>query len=142
MYSCACRSSTKTRLVLPRSKMLAMAGPDLSPMWVCHSLRSRLEVGYSVRVSEKPPVTWRVTILTPLKAGSGRRNEFNEIRSSDNTRILTLLPRCTPRGPYCNPDEATLLNVCLLRKNLTAKPKDRTRTGSGDLAVVRFFCNL
>src|SRR5215469_168949 len=102
MYSWACRSRTNTRLELPRCTMLAIIGPVRSPAWVCHSLRRRFDVRYSVRVSENEPVTWRVTIFTPFHEGSGYRKAM---RRSDNTRILTSFPRPTPDvGPYCNPD--------------------------------------
>src|SRR5262249_47889353 len=71
----------------PRCTMLAMGGPAWSLTRVCHSLRKLLAVRYSVLVSEKPPVTWRVTILTPLTEGSGAMNGGTETRKSSNTLI-------------------------------------------------------
>src|SRR5690348_3424674 len=58
--------------------MLAIGVPDHCPARVCHSLRMRSGVRYSVRMSVNPPVTWRVTIFTPFTAGLGNTIELSD----------------------------------------------------------------
>src|SRR6476469_5631286 len=71
MYSRAVWSCMKTRSRSPRRMMVAMGGPEPSRICDCHSLRRRSGARYSVRVSLKPAVIWRVTIFTPSMEGFG-----------------------------------------------------------------------
>src|SRR5215471_128939 len=73
--------------------MVAIGGPlRPSSIWDGHSLGNLSEERYSVRVSENPPVTCRVTILTPLTDGSGAINGVTEMRKSSNPLILSYPP--------------------------------------------------